>query len=192
MAYQGDDTFENISRQLAGSARSVVQALILGEELYQDIQDGFVASGNTNTAYARVLYQLPDTGKVRLAVDATAKTITAVDSSGTKLNGANTFAAFQVGQDVKTTLFANAGNNITSTIITGKPDSETITIGEAATLVNETGSGDERVQQQPNSIQIDAVAALMNTVAAIHELYGALTNVATTTSDRIALLRDFT
>jgi len=189
MAYELDDTWEVVSREVSLISKQLVELLLKAEEKYQDITAAYVSSGNTDIAYARRLYQQPRTEKTRLKVDATAKTITHVDATGVKLTGSSLFASHQVGKDQNITNFTNAGNNIANTLLTAKIDNETIEIGEASTLVNETGTGDERVQQQADTNQVDAVGELMATIEDLHEMYGALTNQATVTADRLAQLR---
>ena len=98
-----------------------------------DAQDG-----GTVLAWSRTLYGTVDTGNVTLTVDSAAKTVKCVA-------GANLFANARPGRDVQLTNFTNAGNNQT-TEITAVPDADTVTIGDATGLVNET-DGNARAQE---------------------------------------------
>jgi hypothetical protein len=181
MTYKTRYTFEEVERILQIPCRTLLREMGSGEEVYQDLLNA--QNSQTVLAWSRDLYGLPDTGNVTLSVNATTKVISC-------RTGANYFAGFQIGRDVQITNFTNAGNNQTTEITAQSNDS--ITVGDATGLVDETDDPNARVQQNPTQEQQDSVTAVVNTALSLHELYGALTNVATTTADRAAKLRDFT
>lgn len=191
MSYLTDDTWEALSRKVANTSARLVAELASLEELYQDTLAAFVAAGGNNKSLARVLYQLPRTPEMRLKVDSVTQTIFATDAAGNKLTGTGIFNYFEVGQGIKSLGFANGANNNAVMTLTAKPDVDTLKFGDQAGLVTETGSDDEQLQQQATVAQIDAIDAMMTTLLAGHELYGAMTNVVTATADRLALFRNF-
>lgn len=142
-----------------------------------DAQDGA-----TVLAWSRILYNVLDTGNVTLTVDSAAKTISGPTGSGY-------FANARVGRDVQLTNFTNAGNNQT-TEITAVPNNDTITIGNATGLVNET---DTNARAQENTtVEEQAIVTTVTTVRSrFSEMQDALDNTAVTTADRRADLMDW-
>lgn len=181
MTYKTRYTFEEVERILQAPCRTLLREMGTGEEVYQDLLNA--QDSQTVLAWSRDLYNLPDTGNVSLSVVASTKTISCA-------TGANFFQSFAIGRDVQVTNFTNAGNNVTSEVTARTNDS--ITLGNETGMVDETNDPNARVQQNPTQEQQDTVTAVVNTALSLHELYGALTNVATTTADRAAKLRDFT
>ena len=55
-------------------------------------------------------------------------------------------------------------------MLTAKPDLETLQFDDATTFLDETGSGDERISQQADSNQVDAIEALMDGALALKEM----------------------
>ncbi len=80
---------------------------------------------------------VPDTGVATITVAATAKTFTR--SAGSYITD-----GFTVGQTVQTTGYANAGNNATKII--SVLTATVLTVSDGTGLVNEAGTGDERVK----------------------------------------------
>lgn len=181
MTYKTRYTFADVERILQSPCRTIIRELGSGEEAYQDLLNA--QNSQTVLAWSRDLYDLPDTENVTLSVVASTKTISC-------RTGANYFAGFQIGRDVQVTNFTNAGNNVTSEVTAQTNDS--ITLGNETGMVDETDDVNARVQQNPTQAQQDTVTGVVNSALALHELYGAMTNVATTTADRAAKLRDFT
>lgn len=180
MTYKTRLTIADVERALQIPARTLLREITAAEEVYQDLLNA--QDSQTVLAWTRDLFAKPDTGNVTLSVNATTKVISC-------RTGANYFAGFEVGRDVQITNFTNAGNNQTTEITAQTNDS--ITIGDATGLVDETDDPNARCQQNPTQDEQDIVTAAVNAAAALHELYGAMTNVATTTADRAAKLRDF-
>lgn len=182
MAYREDLTFDEAARSMQVVARTLLREIFAGEELYKDLLDA--QNGATVLAWARALYDKPDTGNGTLTVtdnlDGTA-TITC-------LTGAGLFNGHEVGADVQFTNFTNAGNNLTTEII-AKASSDSIKITNAS-LVEETDNN-ARGQQNPTQAEQDAVSALIATAQACHQLYDDLIGNTPTTADKADLLRNF-
>ena len=142
-----------------------------------DAQDG-----GTVLAWSRTLYGVGDTGSVTLIVDSAAKTVKCQ-------TGAGLFANFRVGRDVQLTSFVNAGNNQT-TEITARPDDDTITIGSATGLVNETDTS-ARAQENTTAEEQAIVTAIVAVRDRFSEGEDFLDNVAVSTANRRADLMDW-
>ena len=180
MAYKEDLTIANVQARLKTVCLDLLNAVDQGYDESLKLTDA--QNGATTLAWSRTLYQVGDTGVVTLSVDSAAKTISC-------LTGAGLFANFRVGRDVQLTNFTNAGNNQT-TEITAKPDDDTITIGSATGLVNET---DTSARAQENTTAEEQ--AIVTAVIAVRDRFGefkdCMDNVAVATANRRDDLQDW-
>ena len=180
MAYNDDLTWDQASRNLEVSSRTLIRELKSGEETYQDL---LRAQGNaTDLAWGRILFETGDTGVGTLTMSASSSTISC-------LSGAGSFSGHRVGRDVQISNFSNAGNNQT-TEITAKLDNDRIVIGNASGLVSETDNA-ARVQENPTQNELDQIDELQATALALNRMHVYAESTASG-SAAYALMRDFT
>lgn len=180
MAYKEDLTIANVQSRLKTVCLDLLNAVDQGYDEFLKLTDA--QNGATTLAWSRILYQVGDTGSVTLTVDSAAKTVSCI-------TGAGLFANFRIGRDVQLTSFVNAGNNQT-TEITARPDDDTITIGNATGLVNETDST-ARAQENTTSEEQAIVTAVIAVRDRFDEFKDCMDNQPVTTADRRDDLQDW-
>lgn len=179
MPHNDEITWADAVKKIEAPCRILLRELPAAEEVRLDLiaaQDSA-----TDLAWGRILFETGDTRTSTLTVTASTKVINC-------LTGANLFSGFRVGRNVQLSAFTNAGNNQTTEITA--VDSDSITVGDATGLVDETDTA-ARAQENPDSIELDKIDDLQATMVGIEDLNKALNNTTITASDIIGLLRDF-
>ena len=181
MAYKDDLSVGTVIDGLKQHTNAILKAIDEAADYavrLTDAQDGQSAKN-----WGRSLYNQPDTKKTTLTITASTKVVSCPA-------GAGLFSGFQVSREVQITQFTNGGNNQTTLITAVAADGDSITIGNATGLVDETDT-DARVRQNPLAEEEDVVDAIIATRARFTELKDALDNTAVTTADRRADLMDW-
>lgn len=180
MANKNDLSISVITQGLKTHSNSVLDSIDAAVKYANQLLDA--QDAQNDIVWGRILYGLADTEISTLTVDATAKTVSC-------LSGAGLFANFRIGRDVQLASFTNAGN-LQTTEITSKPDDDTIGIGNASGLVNETDTT-SRVMESPTLAEKDVVADINTMITTLKELGDALDNAAVTTADRRDVIADW-
>lgn len=177
--HSDDVTYDQVFQIARNPLNQLLQVILSVGEAYDDLEE--MRNSRTAQAWARDLRGLQNTGLTQLDIDATGKTVKCRP-------GFALFSAVNVNRDVVLSGFTNAGNNQT-TLITGRPDNDTLTIADASGLVTETGGGDERAIVNATTEERDKLQDLIDGYTAAKEVIDAARNVAVTTAERRNLMR---
>ena len=160
MPYNEEFRWEDAVRKMEIASRTLLREIQAGEEVYQDILRA--QGGVTDVTWGRTLFNTAETGEITLSVNATTKVI-----SGP--SGGNYFASFRIGRDTKLSGFTNGGNNQTTEVTARTNDS--ITIGDATGLVDETDTSNAECQENPSTEELEFIDGLQASIVGLHDLY---------------------
>lgn len=192
---------EGIGALVKSEAISIITGLNVAEELYQDLLELWQFAGGTDQEVADLLFK--EVYEER-KVDGVIATIEVDISGGLVSNpviiGAGT--GYRNGSKFTMPLDTTAGGSGASVkydIVNGLWTNLVMAaegigyIDGAGTSVTDVPSPQEGVSEtQANSVEVNMVGDAKAAMAALHDLYGAMTNQVTSTADRIDIMRRMT